>query len=405
MQRIRMSLPYFKDFGWDAEIVTVDPKYTEMVTDDLLNENIPSEIKIHQINAFSKKITSKFGLGSIALRSLWFFRNYVNKLLRKERFDLIFFSTTQFPVCALGPYWKKKFGIPYVIDMQDPWHSDYYKDKQRNERPPKYWFSYRLNKILERVAMKNVDGLVAVSEMYIADLKDRYPAIVNIAAATIPFGYFLPDFDLAAVNKTLFENILDDGYKNIVYIGRGGMDMHRAITPLFNALKNKGNAIDKIRVVFIGTSYAPAGQEKATILPLAKRFELDGCVVELPTRISFYHTLFLLQNADALFVPGSDDAKYSASKIFPYLLTRKPVLAVFNSRSPVLATLKKCGALWAYSYDQTPDLEEKISDFISQVVNGSIGKQIYDEKALNMYSAQNLTGQICELFEMVMKNE
>ena len=31
MQRVRMSLSYFKQYGWDAEVVTVDPRYSELV--------------------------------------------------------------------------------------------------------------------------------------------------------------------------------------------------------------------------------------------------------------------------------------------------------------------------------------------------------------------------------------
>ena len=148
----------------------------------------------------------------------------------------------------------------------------------------------------------------------------------------------------------------------------------------------------------------PEGQRKATILPLAKLFNLEEYVIEMPARISFYHTLVALQKADALFVPGSDDPKYSASKIYPYLLTRKPMLAIFNSQSPVLAILKKCGAKWAYSYDVTSEIEVKIGHFITQVVNGALGLQTYDDQALSDYSAQKLTGQLCKLFEKVIGN-
>src|SRR5690606_16191048 len=109
--------------------------------------------------------------------------------------DLVYFSTTQFPVCILGAYWKRKFGIPYVIDMQDPWHSEYYQNKPKNEQPPKYWFSYRLNKWLEPIAIKQVDGLIAVSEQYIKDLQQRYN--LNIPNKTITFGYSEIDLNIS----------------------------------------------------------------------------------------------------------------------------------------------------------------------------------------------------------------
>src|ERR1700744_3973977 len=128
MQRVRTSLPYFKEFGWDATVVTVDEKYSDMTKDDLLLLSIPEVIKLYKVRSLNKKLTSKIGLGSLALRSPWFYRQQVNALLRKGKYDLIYFSTTQFMICALGAYWKKRFGIPYVIDMQDPWYSTHYKD-------------------------------------------------------------------------------------------------------------------------------------------------------------------------------------------------------------------------------------------------------------------------------------
>ena len=125
MQRVRISLPFFNSYGWHAEIVTVDEKYADMVRDELLLESVPPNIKIHKVKAFNKKWTSKIGLGSIGLRSLYYYLKKVNSLLKNNNFDLIYFSTTQFPVCILGAYWKRKFKVPYVIDMQDPWYSTY----------------------------------------------------------------------------------------------------------------------------------------------------------------------------------------------------------------------------------------------------------------------------------------
>src|ERR1700761_6102280 len=156
MHRVRMSLPYFKQFGWEAEVVTVDESYSQITKDELLLQSVPPEITIHKVKALNKKVAARLGLGNIALRSLWFYRQKVNAILKEKKVDLVYFSTTQFPVCVLGAYWKRKFGIPYVIDMQDPWHSDYYKDKPKQQRPPKYWFSYRLNKYLEPKAMRHV---------------------------------------------------------------------------------------------------------------------------------------------------------------------------------------------------------------------------------------------------------
>jgi hypothetical protein len=404
MHRVRTNLSYFSGYGWEAEVVTVDPAYAEMPEDKFLLKSIPAGLIVHTIKAFNKNWTSVFGLGSIALRSLWFYRRAVNNILRANHFDLIFFSTTQFPVCILGPYWKKRFGVPYIIDMQDPWHSDYYLDKPKNERPPKYWFSYRLNKRLEPIAMKSVDGLVAVSGDYIKDLKSRYPEIKDVPCRTITFGAFEPDMEIAATYHRYFKPLLETGYRNIVYAGRGGADLHKAISPLFtavqNGLKHFPEVFKRLRFYFIGTSYAPAGQGVPTILPLAQQFGIEGQVIEITDRIAYYHALLTLTQADALFIPGSDDGRYTASKIFPCLLSGKPLLGIFHPDSPIIPVLRGLSITNVYNYIDVT--EEDIMQFLSRLAVNKFSVQQINTDAFEVHSAQNKTKQLCRLFDEVI---
>jgi len=407
MHRVRTSLRYFAEEGWEAEVVTVDPAYADMGRDELLLQSIPRDIKIHQVKAFNKTLTAKIGLGSIALRSMWYYRRYVDKLLTRQHFDLIYFSTTQFPVLVLGAHWKKKHGVPYVIDMQDPWHSDYYRDKPKDQQPPKYWFSYRLNKYLEPIALKKASGLISVSQDYINDLKARYPVIQNIPAATITFGMFAPDMDIADAHREGFAPLLSPGFTNIVYIGRGGSDMHKAIAPVFEALKAMPNdgAINKkqLKFYFIGTSYAPQGQGKASIMPLAEQYGLADLVTEITDRISYYHTLVTLMQADALFIPGSDDAKYTASKIYPYILTRKPLLGIFNPKSSAIDIIKEFGIDTVYGYDAV--VAADIHRFIVGAIDKTSATPALSPHAMAKHSAQTKTGLQCSIFNQATQYE
>jgi hypothetical protein len=406
MQRVRMSLPYFKEDGWEAEVVTVDQRWSDLPKDDLLLETIPADIKIHTVNAINKKWTSKLGFGNIAFRSYFAYKKKVNDLLRTEKFDLVYFSTTQFPICILGAYWKKRFGVPYVIDMQDAWYSTYYNNRSKDQRPPKHTLSNRLHRYLEPIAMKQVDGLISVSANYIIELQNRYPSIKDIPAATITFGSFAPDMAIASKNKDGFTNLLEPDFKNMVYIGRGGVDMHKAIIPLFTAfksgLKEHPDLFSQLMFYFIGTSYAPKGETIPTIMPLAKQLGIENYVVEITDRISHFHTLSTLQQADALFIPGSDDPNYTASKIYPYLLADKPLLAIFNSNSSALAILSECGVKHSFSYDQTPEITTQILNFLITLVNNNMANNDHNSDHIAKYSAENLTKKQCDLFNRVI---
>ncbi|TBO42199.1 glycosyltransferase family protein [Pedobacter kyonggii] len=407
MQRIRMSLPYFKEYDWKVEVVTVAPVYSDFVKDDQLKESVPTAIKIHEVKAFSKKWTSKIGLGSIALRSLWFYKVYVDKLLKKQHFDLIYFSTTQFPVLILGAHWKKKFNVPYVIDMQDPWHSTYYEDKSKTERPAKYWFSYRLNKYLEPIAMNKVGGLISVSQAYLDTLVGRYPRLKEIPKQVITFGAFKPDFEWAK-NKVKERYPKEEGTFNFIYVGRGGHDMKAALILLFRAFKkgltHQPEQFNKIRFHFIGTSYAPQGQGIPTIKPLASEMGIAEYMEEQTDRISFYDSIYTLLTADALMIIGSDDPQYTASKIYPYILAERPLLAFFHPESSAAQIIENCNAGTVISLIESKDLTiEKVYDYL---LNASTYKLLPPEinwKSFDVYSAENMCKNQCELFTKVIQ--
>jgi hypothetical protein len=403
-----MSLPYFCLYNWEAEVVTVAETHADLPVDPILAKGIPPQIKIHRVGALNKNITEKLGLGSIALRSLWHLNKAVSLLLEREHFDLVFFSTTQFPVCILGRHWQRKYGIPYVIDMQDPWFSDYYQNKPKNKRPAKYWFSYRLNKYLEPIAMSRVGGLISVSPQYIIDLQKRYRRLNHVVTAVIPFGAFKPDMELAKQMDVVITEIINPTTLNVLYIGRGGQDMETAIKIIFRglamAIENVPGLSDQIKLYFIGTSYAPNGRGNQTIMPIARNMGLGKNVIEITDRVGFYHALHLLNHADALIVPGSDDPKYTPSKLYPYLMTDKPLLTLFHPASPAMGVLDEYEAATSYTF-ATEHVESKVAEFFQAVASGSLRTVVYNENAITKFDAKSLTKLQCDIFNRVINGQ
>ncbi|MCX2431363.1 glycosyltransferase [Pedobacter sp. GR22-10] len=411
MQRIRMSLPYFSSHGWEPAVVMVEPEYTDLPTDALLNENIPASVTIHQVKALPKKWTSKVGLGSIALRALWFYKRKVNQLLKSEKFDLIYFSTTQFPVLILGPYWKKKFGVPYIIDMQDPWHSEYYQDKPKSERPKKHWFSYRLNKFLEPITMQKVDGLISVSKGYLDTLTERYPQLNDLPKRIITFAAFPPDFETVRKHRAEFNlpYLKTASNYNFVYVGRGGHDLKQAAEILFSAfqtgLKAHPGLFKHARFHFIGTSYAPKGEGVATIQPIARQMDISTYVNEQTDRLPFYQSLFTLDNADHLLILGSEDKSYTASKIFPYILSDKPILAFFHSESSAAQIISECQAGTVIPLEEDAvHLQKIVYEYLHRALLGRQQPAKTDWKAFENYEAFNMCRKQCEVFNEVIAN-
>ena len=135
MQRARMALPYLRASGWEPVVLAVAPEMIEGgVLEPLLEETYPADIRIVRVRGIPARATRWAGIGSLWLRCGRALRAAGDGLLRRERFDLVFFSTTQFDAFSLGPRWKAMFGVPYVLDYQDPWVNDYYRAHARLPR-------------------------------------------------------------------------------------------------------------------------------------------------------------------------------------------------------------------------------------------------------------------------------
>ncbi len=413
MHRIRHSLPYFKKFGWEAEIATVYPHFIEAYSlDPLLLKTIPDEIKVHYVNAWDAKKSRKFGLGSLSMRSFFHFLKKGNEILKKGGYDLIYFSTTAFHVMALGRYWQKKFKIPFVVDIQDPWRNDFYLSKPKSERPKKFFISYRIDKFLEAYTIPSANGIISVSDAYIKTFNERYRETQSTLHKVIPFSGSPIDFEV--MEGSIFESgkiHFDTSRTNIVYIGRGGYDMDYAIRHFFLALKKgldeKKEIFSTIKCWFIGTSYALEGKGIKTIQPIAEAMGLGGIVTEVTDRIPFFESLFLMRKADILFVPGSVDAGYTASKIYPYILAERPLLAIFNEESSVVQILKKVKAGTVVTF---PKKEQDPAKFIVSIYNGLIGLlskvpvSLYDKEAFKEYGAEAMTYKQVSFFDEVISS-
>jgi hypothetical protein len=347
MHRVRQALPYLRQMGWEPVVITVDEAFTESYSrDELLLKTIPSDIEVHKVKALKSKLTRKVGLGSLSMRAYFHIRQKGNQLLKKYHFDLVYFSTTAFHVMALGPEWKRKFKVPFVVDIQDPWRNDFYLDKPKSERPPKFFIAYNIDKYLEAKTIPLADGIISVSQGYCDTFIKRYPSIKTSSCKVITFGISDTDVDVMRKHVKKSDKVIFSPDKiNVVYAGRGGHDMSFALQIIFSAfakgLGENDTLFSSLHFWFVGTSYANAGTGKKTITPIAANYGVNNHVTEITDRIPYFETLYLLDKADILLVSGSTDSKYTASKIYPYITLKKKLLAVFNCNSSVVNLLSE----------------------------------------------------------------
>jgi hypothetical protein len=408
-----MSLAYFSEFGWEPRVLAVDPTRAERLLDPLLLETIPPDVPVHHAGAFDAGWTRKLGVSALGLRAFPFFYRAGARLIAKHRPDLVYFSTTAFPLLALGRLWKRRFNVPFIIDMQDPWVGDYYENRPPSERPPKFALAQRMHRLLEPFTMRAVDGIIAVSASYHETLRRRYPWISSDVCRTIPFGASEKDFDVAA--RMEWQNPFftpGDGLIHGVYLGvlgRTKIEACHAICLAFRrGLEIRPELFSKLRLHFVGTDYAPAAQARATIQPIASEYGLEKFIFEQTARLPYLSGLRLLGEADFLLVLGSDDPHYTASKIYPNILARKPLLCVFHEESSVISVMEatRAGRVVPFSKsDGRKEIAEKLWPAMTEWLQALPFTPATDWAAFAQYQAREMTRRQCELFDLVVGTE
>ncbi len=404
MQRVRMVLPYLKEAGVDAEVLAVHQNQVACPQDPWLVDGLPKGVTIHRVHAVGLRWSKVPGLGTLSLRAMRALQNAGDQILAEKEFDLIYFSTTQFTTHLLGLHWKEKFQIPFLMDYQDPWVSDYYREHPEVTPPGgrfKYGLADWLNRRNEPKVIRECSGFTSVSPEYPKQLAKRYGG-KPLPSIVLPFPGDTQDLDRVRDSGTT-QSVFDpaDGLQHWVYVGRGGEDMALAIRAFFHALRERGIP-DQLRLHFIGTSYAAAGQGIKTIEPLAQEFGLDKIVQEHPDRIPYSETLRCLLDADGLVIPGSDDPAYTASKIYPYLLANKPMLAIFHEKSSVTSLMNSVGGGVIVPFSSEESFEE-ISTKIQRSAfteTNALKKIPLDSEAFRPYDARSQAQDLADFFNL-----
>jgi hypothetical protein len=352
--RVRMSLPYYRQFGWEPEVLAISPRHRPDWRDDSLLAGLPADVPVHYSEALPLWFMRCIGIQNMGLRCLPFISRKGRRLLYRQDFDLVFFSTAQYVVVPLGQLWLRERRVPYVIDLQDPWRSDYY-ERPGAPTPPggwKYQFARLTAWLFEESTFRNAAGFITVSHHYLRELAERYPWFAERPQEVIPFAGPQADFEHLRRHPAPSPVPLEPaGCQH--WVAAGGLNPSfghalRVLCAGLRRLRERDPAVAaRLRVHFVGTSYAPADSAPHQVRPIAEAYGVADLVTERPGRIGYLDSLRLMEAADGLLLLGTDDLAYSPSKIYPSYMTGRPILALAHHGSLLADIVDRlqCGRL------------------------------------------------------------
>ena len=414
MQRVRMSLPQFVAAGWEMVVLTVDDPTTMAPLEPALLQTVPPEVRVVRAGVLSRRWTRWIGLNNLGLRALPYLYLAGRKLLRRERFDLVYFSTTQFIVLPCGRLWRWETGVPYVIDLQDPWLNDYYEQPGAPQPPGgwKYRIAHSLARLLEGWSLRRCTHVISVSGDYLVRLARRYPWWTPDRGSVLTFG--ASEVDLQIARRQLAEGahlLPDTPALKIVYTGRLGPDMQPALEILFAGLAAQQSATSRvIELHLFGTSYASTGRGIVTTTDLARHHGVSHLVHEKPNRIGYLEALRLMLEGDCVLLLGSEDKAYSPSKIYPALLTGRPVLAVAPAGSVLEQKIAELGGVALVTFhggsaNDKPAITS-LCEWLARLASGStvpLGSPLRDDLLRDKYSAPAIAAAQLRVFAAVLQ--
>jgi hypothetical protein len=415
LQRIRLSLPHYRAHGWEPIVLGVDTRDVEGALEPELTPSVPADIAVHRCRALPVALTRRFGLGNLGWRCLPELMATGERIIRRERIDLVMFSTTQFVTLLAARTWRERTGVPYVVDLQDPWRTSDY-ELPGAPRPPggrKYQFARLVAWALEETTFRHAAGFLSVSDIYLTTLRERYAWMRRRASACIPFGASPDDFALARRQPRSPDEGLSRaaGEVHLVSTGAAGPMLSGAVQRLFHAVrdfrKRQPTAAARLRFHFIGSQYAPVGAATCQILPVAATFGVEDLVTEVPHRIGYLAALRRQEQADGLLLLGSHDPAYVPSKLAPYLISGRPLLALAAASGQLQQRLDELGAGCAVPWSPAAPLDAtvpEISRFLEDALRGFAppGRWTPPVAAAHLhYGAAALTAQQCRWFDQI----
>jgi glycosyltransferase involved in cell wall biosynthesis len=409
VQRWLKFVKYFREFGIDPIVYTVDKKNFQ-IEDDSLNEDIPVSVEVLKkpiwepgkiFSGHNRKKKESIGFLSekpgFFTRLIYFIRanyfipdakkfwidpsvKFIKSYLEKNSVDAIISTGPPHSLHLIALRLKTMLGVKWIADFRDPWTEiDYFHQLPLTKQ------ARRKHEKLERKVLERADRVVVVSDY----MKSQFTRI-NRSTITITNG-----FDSEIVERT---DPLDRHF-SLVHIGM----MNETRNPdtlwkILEELKRENKDFkSRLKLKLIGKL---AEEVRRSVTQRELQEELEE-IDYLPHNSIMDH----LRSAQVLLLVVNDVPAAKGivtGKVFEYLASGRPILAIGPTDGDLAKILKKSGAGQIVDRKDEKGLKKVLLDLFNIYTTTGL-KSTAAEKVIGQYHRKELTKAYSKLITELCK--
>lgn len=312
---------------------------------------------------------------------------YIEKYVDLDRFEVVYTTSGPSSAHLIGFYLKQKYGIPWVADFRDPWTFNPYGAPYNPANP-----GQRLLFELESVLLHGADCSLTIESSLVRSYEEHFD-LGKGKVISITNGYDDEDFVALQVPQVRTDKFTIN-YSGLLYT------QQRSVTPVLIAIQQlrdeKKIDLSKLRFRIVG------GAERSN-LESAGQYGLTR-IIEHTGYLS--HTQALQANLDAnlLLLLVGDEPKFKpiyTGKVFEYLRSGRPILALAPKDGVVDRVLRASGHGEAYLSTQIPKIKAMILREYQKWERGK-EQELLHSPVIERFERKALTQQLSDvLFSVV----
>ncbi|MBN8589296.1 MAG: glycosyltransferase [Rhodothermia bacterium] len=373
VQRSLKFVRYLPDYGWMPTVLTVNPEDAAFpAVDESLLKEIPPMVEVARTSAFNPfeiyaRLTGRteqlVTVGTLHaakntkerliqwLRANLFIpdarigwnRSAIKKafhLLKERNFDAILTTSPPHSTHLIGRRLHQKTGVPWVADFRDPWTGISYYHTLPHTKLARWWDAK-----LEQSILNEATLVTMVSPYYRKQMQQKMHAPEKVRL--LSNGFDLNDFPPFSSSNTPKKGFTL-GYIGSLFVNPAG---------LWEALSDVRSTMPHFKVSITGR--------------IDERVWADICtkkvddLVEITPYVPHDEALKRMQEADALLLVIEENKGTEGimtGKLFEYLATQKPILAIGPPQGDAAKVLQEAGHGRMISKDDVSDIGARLLD-------------------------------------------